>query len=498
MLKALAVSLLLTIGLSLAPAAGQVGKDTLNVDLPGDVATLDPQIQSDTDSYSVYRNIFDNLLTRDADGTIVGQVASAWRYVNDTTIEFDIRTGIKFHDGTPLRPEDVVFTVRRVTDPSFASPQLTWYDSIASAQVSGPSTVTLKTKTPYAPLLAQLVNLSVVPKAYVETAGNQRFNQEPMGSGPFRFKAWQRGAQISLVANDGYWRGAPPFKAVEYRVVPDVSTRIANLQTGRSDVTRRLLPEEAATVKADPRLQVLSVATERISFLFMNAQSGPTADVRVRRAIAYAIDRPTLIEALTEGYGKPVNVDLSPAVFGYTDQVKGYEFDPAKARALIKEAGAEEKQLIFPMSPVYDRKLAEAIQQMLADVGLKVEIAMLDHPTFMRRRQGRPDEAGNLALGRWSCACRDADGVIYPRYRTGTIWSKYSNPAFDAEVDAARIIIDEKSRLEHYRKAFEIMREDVPSIGLFQDFAIYGARKELRWTPRADESFFIFDMKWAP
>jgi peptide/nickel transport system substrate-binding protein len=150
------------------------------------------------------------------------------------------------------------------------------------------------------------------------------------------------------------------------------------------------------------------------------------------------------------------------------------------------------------MSPVYDRKLAEAIQQMLQDVGLKVEIVMLDHPTFLRRRQGRPDEAGNLALGRWSCACQDADGVIYPRYRTGTIWSKYSNPAFDTEVDAARVSIDPKKRLAHYKRAFEIMREDVPSVGLFQDFAIYGAAKQLRWTPTPDEAFFIFDMKWVP
>jgi peptide/nickel transport system substrate-binding protein len=497
MIKAFCASALLVAGLWLGPAMAQT-KDTLSVDLPGDAATLDPQIQSDTDSYSVYRNIFDNLIARKSDGTIGPQVASAWRYLDDATIEFDIRGDIKFHDGSPLSAEDVVFTVRRVIDPKFASPQLTWYDSIASAEVTGPNKVTLKTKSPYAPLLAQLVNLSIVPKAYVEKVGNQGFNLEPVGSGPYRFKAWRKGAQISLEANDGYWRGSPPFRAVEFRVVPDVATRIANLQTSRSDITRRLLPEEASTVKKDQKLQVLAVATERISFLFMNAMHGPTADVRVRRAIAHAIDRPTLIEALTENYGKPVGIDLSPAVFGYTDEVKGYDYDPAKAKALIKEAKAEGAQLVFPMSPVYDRKLAEAIQQMLQDVGLKVEIVMLDHPTFLRRRQGRPDEAGNLALGRWSCACQDADGVIYPRYRTGTIWSKYSNPAFDTEVDAARVSIDPKKRLAHYKRAFEIMREDVPSVGLFQDFAIYGAAKQLRWTPTPDEAFFIFDMKWVP
>jgi peptide/nickel transport system substrate-binding protein len=154
--------------------------------------------------------------------------------------------------------------------------------------------------------------------------------------------------------------------------------------------------------------------------------------------------------------------------------------------------------LSFLLSPSYDRRVAEAIQQMLGEVGLKVEITMLDHPTFLRRRQGRPDEAGSLSLGRWSCACQDADGVIFPLFRSGTIWAKYANEAFDREVEAARRVLDEGQRLEHYKAALEILREDLPGVGLYQDFAIYGARKELKWTPTANEAFFIIDMKWQP
>jgi peptide/nickel transport system substrate-binding protein len=177
--------------------------------------------------------------------------------------------------------------------------------------------------------------------------------------------------------------------------------------------------------------------------------------------------------------------------------VKGHEYDPAKAKALLKEARAEGATLTFLTSPAYDRRLVEAIQQMIQEVGLTVEIVALDHPTFLRRRQGRPDEAGSLSLGRWSCACQDADGVIFPLFRSGGLWSKYSNPAFDAEVDAARRVLDETKRLEHYRKAFEILRDDVPGIGLYQDFAIYGARKEIQWTPTPNEALFVTEMKWG-
>jgi peptide/nickel transport system substrate-binding protein len=497
MLKKLCSIAALALALSAGPAFTQT-KEALTVDLPSDAATLDPHLQWDTDSYTIYRNIFDNLVTRDPSGKIVPQVATAWRYTDDSTIEFDIRSDIKFHDGSPLTAEDVVFSIRRIIDPALKSPQLSQFDQIVSAEVTGPGKVVMKTKTPYPALFAQLVKLSIVPKAYVEKVGDQKFNVEPVGSGPYRLQNWQRGVQTVLQANDGYWRGKPPFPTVTFRVVPDVSTRVADLKTGRADIVRQLSPDEAADIKRDPRLQVPSVPTERIGYMFINALHGPTADVRVRRAIAHSIDKNAIIEALLQGYGRPVNIVLTPANFGYVDDVKGHEYDPARAKALVKEAGAEGAKLTFLTSPAYDRRIVEAIQQMIQDVGLNVEIVALDHPTFLRRRQGRPDEAGSLSLGRWSCACQDADGVIFPLFRSGGIWAKYANAAFDAEVDAARRILDEKQRLDHYRKAFEILREDVPGIGLYQDVAIYGARKELQWTPTPNEAFFIMDMKWTP
>ncbi|MBN8892881.1 MAG: hypothetical protein J0H91_21580, partial [Rhodospirillales bacterium] len=131
------------------------------VDLASDPASLDPQVQWDPDSYAVYRNIFDNLVTRDASGKIVGQVASAWHYKSPTEIVFTIRSGIHFQDGSALTPEDVVYSVKRITNPAFKSPQLSQFDQITGAEVSGPNEVTLSTKTPYPVLLAQLVKLSI-------------------------------------------------------------------------------------------------------------------------------------------------------------------------------------------------------------------------------------------------------------------------------------------------------------------------------------------------
>ena len=490
------LTLLLGLLLTTPAWAQSATKATLVVDLANDAATLDPQVQWDSDSYAVYRNIFDNLVTRDATGKIVPQVATAWHYTTPTTVVFDLRPDIHFQDGSALTPEDVVFSIRRITNPAFQSPQLSQFDQITAADVTGPAQVTIHTQTPYPVLLAQLVKLSIVPEAYVKKVGDTAFNQAPLGSGPYRLVNWQHGVQVELAANAAYWRGHPPFEHVSFRVVPDGSTRIADLRSGRADIVRQITPDDAQSLKGATGLQVLATPTERVGYLFINAQSGPTKDVRVRQAIAMAVDRDSIISALLEGYAKPVNIMLTPASFGYVPEVKAWPFDPDRARALIKEAGASGATLTFLTSPAYDRRITEAVQQMLGDVGLKVSIVQLDQAGFLKRREGPPDDAGSLSQGRWSCACQDADGVIFPLFRTGSQWSKYSNPTFDAEVDAARSVIDPAQRMVHYRRAYEILHDDVPGLGLYQDYAIYGASNHLSWTPTPNEAFFLMDMSW--
>jgi peptide/nickel transport system substrate-binding protein len=487
----------LAVTLTASTAYAQSAKDTLTIDLPNDAATLDPHLQWNTDSYSIYRNIFDNLLTRDSDGKIVPQIATSWKYENDTTITFQIRDDVKFQDGSKLTAEDVAYSINRIIDPELKSPQLSQFDQIDKAEAVSPTEVKVTTKSPYPALLAQFVKLSIVPKAYVEKVGDQEFNLKPMGSGPYELVKWQKGVQTVLKANEDYWRVDPPFENVVFRAVPDVATRIADLRTGKADLIREVPPDQAVTLKDEPNLQILAVPTERVGYLYINAQAGPTKDVKVRQAIAYAIDRQGLIDALLEGYAKPVNIIGAPPIFGYTDKVEGYPYDPDKAQELLKEAGAEGAKIEFLTSPSYNQTMVQAIQQMLNDVGLNTTITMTDQATFLKRRQGDPANAGSMAIGAWSCACQDADGIIFPLFHTGSVWSKYSNPAYDKLVEDARTTLDEKRRLDDYRKAYEILREDVPGIGLYQAYAIYGASKNLKWQPTATESMFVTDMSWS-
>ncbi len=493
LLRTAAVAALLLAGGPLAHA------DQANfvVDLPTDPASLDPHLQWDPDSYAVYRNVFDNLLTRDQDGAIAPMVATAWRYEDSTHIVFTIRDDIKFQDGTALTPEDVVFSVHRITSPAFHSPQLSQFDQIVGAEVAGPHEVRLVTKTAYPVLLAQLTKLSVVPKAIVQQAGDQAFNEHPVGSGPYRFVSRTQGVRVVLEANNAYWRGKPPFPHVEMHPVPDESTRIADVRTGRADIARILSTDNADQLRDDAALNVLWTPTERVTLFMLNTLDGPTKDKRVREAIALAIDRDMIVEALLKGYAKPVNEPLTPASFGYDPGIPAYGYDPARARALLKEAGvAPGAKVSLLTSPVFDQRVVQALQQMVSDVGLAAELTTVDLATYLKLRQGRPDEAGDLSYFRWSCGCQDADGTLFPLFHSSSQWAKYHDPAVDAALEAGRNTLDDTQRRADYATALRAIHDDIPVVPLFQDVAMYVARKPVQFHPTPNEAFSLFGMGW--
>jgi peptide/nickel transport system substrate-binding protein len=473
------------------------GKDLLVVDLVSEPSSLDPHLEWNPDSYFVYRNIFDNLLTRDDAGKIVPQVATAWRQIDDTTVEFDLRSDIKFHDGTKLTAEDVVYSVKRITDPTLKSPQLAQFNKIVGAEIVAPDKVRLKTAGAYPVLLAQLVKLSIVPKAYVEKIGNEQFNQAPMGSGPYKFTAIQRGVKVSLTRNDAYWGTEGVFPAVEFHPVPDAATRVADLRSGKSDFIVTITPDHASELKQDSRVKVLSVLSERVAYFQLNSLAGPTADLRVRQAIAHAIDRQGIIDGLLGGYDKPANIMLTPAHVGYVPGFKGYDYDPAKAKALLKEAGiAANTEFSLFSSPTFDQRIVTAIQQMLTEVGIKVVMSTSDFSTWLKHAQSSPAEFGAMTFSRWSCGCQDADGVVFPLYHSSSPWAKMNDPRMDAALEAARSTLDENIRLQNYKTVFELAEKTVPLVPLYQVAILYGVRKELKWQPTPNESLFINRMGW--
>ncbi|WP_210496023.1 ABC transporter substrate-binding protein [Microvirga antarctica] len=491
------VALAFTLSASVALPA-HASKDRFVIDLVNEPSSLDPQVQWNPDSYYVYRNIFDNLLTRDEKGEIAPQVAKSWKYLSDTQISFDLRDDIVFHDGRKMTADDVVFSIQRITDPKFGSPQLGQFDQIVKAEATSPTTVVLTTKSAYPALLAQLVKLSIVPKHVVDAVGKDAFNVNPVGSGPYQFDGWQRGVQVTLKRNDAYWGTKGPFPVAVFRAVPDSATRLANLQAGASDLGVTLDSDQAGQLKNAAKAKALTGLTERVAYLRLNTLKPPFDNVKVRQAAAHAIDKEGIVDGILGGYDKAVPEMATPAIFGWSDAIKAPAFDLDKAKALVAEMGpAGKAEIELATAPVFDQRVVQAVQQMLTDAGLNVKINMSDMASYLKRAQAGPDATSLLSYGRWSCACQDSDGVLFPLLHNSSAWSAYRNPKVDGLLEEARQTLDAKKRQDLYRQVHEIVAEEVPLIPLYQSAAIYGATKNLKWQPTANESMFLNRMSWT-
>jgi peptide/nickel transport system substrate-binding protein len=485
-----------TASCGIEPATAERDPGTLVIDTANYPSTLDPGKQYDSDTYSVYRNIFDQLLRRDPrTQRLVPWLATSWRQTGPTTWRFTMRKGVTFSDGTPLTAADAAFSINRILDKKFASQQFANFSMIGHATADGGDLV-VHTPQPAPTLLTYLTTLSVVPEEYIRKVGDQRFAAAPVGSGAYVFDQATPGSEVTLKANPRWWHGTPSVRAAVFRAVPNVASRVVDLQSRKADLATGLTPDAADQVKRDPRLAVLSTPTERVAYLAFNTvKGGPATDVNVRRAVAAAIDYDALIKNLQRGYARPVNSLLTPLSFGYDRALPDDRYDPAAARRLLAQAGARGKTVVMDTSPSFNPQIVQAIQANLADAGLKVQIRSTDQPTYLKKVQDPGHNWGSLRFGRWSCSCLDADGVIYPLFHTGGIWSSYSSPGFDRLVEQARHVIDPKRRASLYDQAFQVLARDLPGLGLFQDYAIYGANSRVRWTPDAQESFYLDTMK---
>jgi peptide/nickel transport system substrate-binding protein len=473
-------------------------KEMLVIDFVGEPNSLDPHVQWNPDSFNVYRNIFDNLLTRDDSGEIAPQIATEWTYLSDTQIEFKIRDDVTFHDGEKLTAEDVVFSVKRITDPEFASPQLGQFNSITDAVASDETTVVLTTSEPYPVLFAQLTKLSIVPQHVVEAVSKDEFNANPVGSGPYKFETWNRGVEVILARNDDYWGELGDFERASFRAVPDAATRVANLQSGTSDIVTNIDSDLAAQIEGSGTGKVLSARTERVAYFAMNVTKAPLDDPRVRTAIAHAIDKQGIVDGILGGFEAPVSQLVSPASFGFVEGIEAPAYDPEQARALIAEVG-ESASLPFSIltAPVYDQRVVQALQQMLAEAGFNASIEMTDMGNWMQQMQSGPEVIPQTAFSRWSCGCQDADGIMYPILHSSSGWANVQNEELDELLDAARGTIDQDERLELYRQVSQIIAEQNYVIPLYQASVIYGAAEEVEFTPLANENIFLNRIRWT-
>ena len=447
-----------------------------------DPRSLDPAFSTDVPTGEVTALLFDNLTRFDVDGRLVPGLATRWEVDSaGITYTFHVRTDAVFHDGRPLTTADVRASFLRALSPTSLGGR-PWplfpilgaraYNGGKAGDVEGmrvvdDSTLVFMLEEPLNifPKLLAMPTTAIVP-----TPTPEDFDQEPVGSGPWRFVSWSHDDAIVLVRNDGYWGGAPKADSLRIRIIPEPLTQAAEYEAGGLSVveipfgeTRRWESARAGELRRRPAIRDLYIA--------INTKRGPLADVRVRRALNHAIDVSTLLETVMAGRGVRAGGVIPPGVGGYDSTLQPYPFDTARARALLAEAGYPTGLTLklWRSQRAELARIAQSVQQSLTAVGVSVEIIQRDASSA--RAAVRKGEA-DLFLTDWYADYPDPENFTYPLFHsrnagTGGNYAFLDDPVIDSLTLGLRTTIDEAEKLRLARQVDARLHELAPWIFLW-------------------------------
>ena len=502
-------SLLVASALALGAVAPAAMASDLIVGFSRDADTLDPANHRNRETETIIRNLHDGLLTRDSDMAIHGEIAESYVQVSPTQYEFRIRQGVRFHDGTPMTVDDVLFTLQRLTVEGAmggsTSPRRGLLGPIASVEAVGDDTIRINLSEPWPLLPAMLPNQQIVSRAHVEAVGNDGMATNPLGTGPFRLVEWRRGEMVVMERFADYYGGAdgiPPVSQacvdrVIFQVIPESASRVAALLSGDVHIINELPPFSISQVRASPNADVMTVNGTRSFFLAMNNQGEIFDDVRVRRAVAHAINRDLIIERILGGNAARIEGILSPDAFGKNPDLPVYEYDPALSRQLLAEAGYPDGiDITLDVEGAF-RDTAEVIASLLTNAGIRTQVVVGEGPMLVSRwrTQGAP-KSGDMYLTSWGNGSLDPFDIFVPTHRTNDRGNSagYSNPELDALLDAAGVEVDRDRRAAMYREAEAMVNRDLPYVYLWVPQDIYGVSTRLSgWRPSPDSRINLHD-----
>jgi len=458
--------------------------------LAHDPKTLDPARVSDVYSLSVSQQLFDGLVQFDQTLALAPALAQFWKASRDgLTWTFTLRRGVKFHDGTEVTADDVVYSFTRILDPKTKSGAVDFFINITGARefregktrhVAG--LVALDRYTvrivldeapmPFVSVLA-VGHAKVVPRAVVERQGDA-FGAHPIGTGPFRFVRWDHGTQIVLAANPEYFDGPPRLSRIVYRIFPGDRRDEMYDEFEKGNLEDAPVPtqEHARIVAAGNHIYVKRPMLS-VRFYGLNTRLKPLDDPRVRKALIYAIDRQALVEKVHAARYTLARGILPPGTQGFNPRLRGYPYDPRKAQDLLARAGYPKGRGLPPLhlwSSVRREAIVrehDAIREYLGRVGVKTEIHYLsDWPTFSKLL-----EEGKLPvfLYAWYADVPDPDNFLFKLFhsRSPRNFFGYANPAVDDLLLRARSAQDLQRRVELYRKVEQLVLDDAPIIPVF-------------------------------
>jgi peptide/nickel transport system substrate-binding protein len=488
---------------------------TLNIASSAPVTSIDPHYHTLSPNESLGSHIYDRLVDRDAGGHMIGGLAESWRLRDDRIWEFKLRSAT-FHDGTPFTAEDVAYTLARIPRVRNSPASFSVYSrAVTSTEIVDAHTILLRTDNAYPLLPSDLSQIFIIPHTLGPDPATEDFNsgKNAIGTGAYRFVAYRPGDRIELERYDGYWGAKPHWQRVNYRIISNDAARTASLLAGDVDVIEFVPPTDLPKLRGDARVTLEEVIGNRAIYLWLDhSRTGPTPymtgpngevleanplkDRRVRMALSLAINRQGIVDRVMEGAAVPTGQYLSPGSYSYVPDLKPPPYDPAKAKALLVEAGFPSGLRITLHGPndryVNDAKIIQAVGQMWQRVGVQTTVEALPWNSFVARA-GKQDFSAFL-LG-WGTATAEGTNPLRAQIATwnpdrgmGTAnRGRYSNPEVDALIDQALQTMDDGTREKIIQQATRKAMDDVPVIMLHLQKNIWAVRKGLTYEPRVDE-----------
>ena len=471
-LSRLAAALALTGAVFAAHAA----KDIV-VAVQSNLTTTDPFDANDTLSQAVAKSFYQGLFGFDKDMKMMPVLAESYTASKDGLVfTVKLKTGIKFHDGTPFNAEAVKVTFERVINPDNKLKRYTLYKNIAKIEALDPATVRFTLKEPFSPFINSLAHPSgvIISPAALAQYGSKGIAQHPVGTGPFKFVEWKATDYLKVQKFDGYWRkGYPKIDSITWRPVVDNNTRAAVMQTNEAHFAFPMPPEAVETLSKKPSLEVTVAPSIIHRYLSMNTLQKPFDNPKVREAINYAINKDALVKVAFSGYAIPAEGVLPQGV-EYAAKLGPWPYNPAKARELLKEAGYPngfESTLWSAYNYSTAQKVIQFVQQQLAQVGIKVQVLALEAGQRVERVESAQDPATapvRMYYVGWSSSTGEADWALRPLLASESFPPRQFNTAYyksdvvDSAIAKALVTTDKAEKTRLYTDAQKQIWKDAP------------------------------------
>jgi len=482
---------------------GDTGK-TLVIGRANDSVSLDPASTTDMDSFKVTVNVLETLVKSEKEGDqIVPCLAESWKSSEDgLTWVFKLRQGIKFHDDTVFNAQAVVFNFQRWMDidNTYHNGSFSYWNYIfggfpgfvKSVTAISDYSVEIKLNKPYAPFL----NALAMPVFGISSPGNiMKYGvdtyEHPVGTGPFIFKSWERGKNITLIRNDKYWNYAAKVNEVEFRVIPLSKDRLDELRQGSIHIADNLSPDDIADIKYDPNLYLYLRPSFNVGYLAMNNEKLPFNVREVRVAINHAIDKEKLINDVFDNLAKPAKTYIPPFLWGYNDNLESYEYNPEKSSQLLAKAGFPNgfKTTLWVMDAARDYfpkplETAQFIKDNLKQVNIDAEIKVFSLNEYLAKIH---DGEHQMALIGWTGDFTDPDNFLYTLLASENAkpglagnYSFYRSKEVDQLLAQARQTSNMVFRRSLYRSVQEMVNYDAPSVPLVHTMPALAARLSVK------------------